>query len=370
MSNSKYLYDAWYAAAWTNEVGRGLLTRTILEQPVLIYRTENGEAVAIGNMCAHRFAPLSMGKLIGDTVQCPYHGLRYDKSGKCVLNPHSDGVIPAKMAVPQYPAVEKHNLLWVWMGTPEKADPATIPDFSCHTDPELAFVGGVIEMKANYQLIADNLLDLAHGEFVHEGILASEAITRSKLETIQRGTTVWANRWMPDGPAIPAQAMIYDDYVPGEMVDQWAYMRWDAPSHLLLDVGITKKGAPRSKGVFIYGTDILTPKDEFNTYYFWGITRNYKIDQPAAGEQWQQIIHAAFEGQDQVVIEAQQRMLGSRRLEDMNPVMFASDAGAQRARRVLAKLIEESGLPAPQNLNIAEQRKLSDRTASPVIPAL
>ncbi|MGQ0700624.1 MAG: Rieske 2Fe-2S domain-containing protein [Panacagrimonas sp.] len=367
MSHS-YLHNAWYVAAWSSEVGRDLLERRILDQPVLLYRKENGEAVAIGNACAHRLAPLSMGKLIGDTVQCPYHGLRYDGSGACVLNPHADGMIPPRMKVRRYTLVERHGMIWLWFGEEDRCSPKTIPDFSCHLDPELAFVGGVIEMKANYELIADNLLDLAHGEFVHEGLLSSPAITRSKLETIEKGTTIWSNRWMPDGEALPAHAMLWEHYIPEKNCDQWAYMRWDAPAHMLLDVGITGLGRPRGEGAWVYGTDILTPKDQFNTYYFWGITRGYKQNDPAAGELWRQVIKGAFEGQDQVVIEAQQRILGTRSLEEAEPVMFASDVAAQRARKLLAKLVAQQAAPAPDNTSLRALRGKVGETRSPVLP--
>lgn len=370
MVSETYLRNAWYVAAWSSEIGRSLFERTILEQPVLLYRQENGEVAAIGNACPHRRAPLSMGKLIGDVVQCPYHGLRFDATGACVLNPHGDGMIPPRMHTPRFDVVERHGLIWLWFGDADKADPALIPDFSCHLDPELAFVGGVIEMKAHYELITDNLLDLAHGEFVHEGLLSSPAITRSKLETIQKGTTIWSNRWMPDGEALPAHAMLWDQYIPDKPCDQWAYMRWDAPAHMLLDVGITGLGRPRSEGAWVYGTDILTPKDATTTYYFWGITRAYKTDDPAAGEMWRQVIKGAFEGQDQVIIEAQQRMLGETAFDDAKPVLFASDVAAQRARKLLAKLLADQVTPTPDNAPLHELRHTVGNSRAPVLPVV
>lgn len=370
MNETKYLWNAWYVAAWSDEVGRALLARTILEQPVLLFRKESGDAVAIGNACPHRHAPLNMGKLLGDVVECPYHGLRFDGSGACVLNPHGQGMIPPKMKTPGYPLVERHKMIWIWMGDPEKADTANIPDFSCHEDPAMAFVGGLIEMKAHYELITDNLLDLAHAEFVHEGILSSKGLTKSRLDTIQQGSTIYSNRWVPDGDAIPAFAMMYEKYKPEQNVDQWAYMRWDAPAHMLLDTGITMLGGTRREGVWIYGTDILTPKDATTTYYFWGITRSYLIDQEAAGDQWRANIKAAFEGQDKIVIEAQQRMLGTRSLEEVDAVMFASDVAAQRARRLLATMIKNDERSTPQNPALHEQRQRSEPSCSPVLPAL
>jgi phenylpropionate dioxygenase-like ring-hydroxylating dioxygenase large terminal subunit len=366
-----YFKNAWYVAAWSNEVSRTMLERTMLEESILLYRKENGDPVAISNLCPHRFAPLSMGKLIGDTVQCAYHGMRFDCSGKCVLNPHDDGKIPAKMAVRSYPIEERHSLLWLWMGDPALAKTSTIPDFSCNTDTTFGLVNGVIEMKANYELIADNLLDLAHAEFIHEGILSSEAITLSKLETIQNGTTVYSKRWCPDGAAAPAWAAAFDNY--DKPVDHWLYMRWDAPAHLLLDVGVAPVGRPRDEGVWVYATHILTPKDKFTTYYFWGVARSYKIAEAAAAEFWRGAIKVAFEGQDQPMIEAQQRMMGARTVDEMQPVMIPADAAGVRARRVLAKLVAEQDkgtLPQPKNRPLAECREAGLGSVQPVAPAL
>jgi phenylpropionate dioxygenase-like ring-hydroxylating dioxygenase large terminal subunit len=368
MVGKPYLKNAWYVAAWSNEIGRSLFSRTLLEQPILLYRKANGEAVAISNVCAHRFAPLHMGKLVGDAVQCPYHGLQYDGSGRCTLNPHGDGMIPPRMAVATYPLVERHGMIWLWMGDQDQQDPSKIPDFSCHVDPELKRVSGVIEMKANYELISDNLLDLAHAEFVHEGILSSEAITRSKLQTIQNGTTIYANRWCPKGAPAPA----WDGLLEGRPaeVDHWLYMRWDAPANMLLDAGVTRVGDTRARGAWVYGTDILVPKDQYTTYYFWAVTRAYALEDAAADEMWKMSIKGAFEGQDQVIIEAQQRMMGTRTLEECEPVMLAIDSGAQRARKLLAKLIAEQAAPTPNNPQLADQRRATDPTHSPVQPAV
>ncbi len=63
-----FLRNAWYVAAWSNEVTRAPFHRTILNEPVLMYRREAGDAVAIADRCAHRFAPLHQGKLIGDAI--------------------------------------------------------------------------------------------------------------------------------------------------------------------------------------------------------------------------------------------------------------------------------------------------------------
>jgi len=366
-----FLKDAWYVAAWSRELGRNLTSRTICEQPILLYRKENGGAVAMGNMCPHRFAPLDRGKLIADTVQCGYHGLRFGPDGKCSLNPHADRIVPAKMKVRSYPLIERHDMIWIWLGDSQKADPSTIPDFSCNTDPRFRRIDGVFEVKANYELVTDNVLDLTHAEFVHEGLLSSEAITISKLQTHQAGTTIWSNRWCPTGDASPAWKLAFDNY--DKPVDQWLYMRWDAPAHLLLDVGLTPVGKSRREGIWLYGTDILTPKDAFTTYYFWGFARNYRIDDLAVDEFWRASIEAAFEGQDKPIIEAQQQMMGQRTVDDLGPVMIAADSAATRARRTLHKLIQEQGQgtgPRPQAEAPLELLRRNAESRLPVEPVV
>lgn len=334
-----FLRNAWYVAAWSSEVTRQLFSRTIIGDPVLLYRSEAGAAIAISDRCAHRFAPLHMGKLIGDVVECGYHGLRYDCRGVCVSNPHGDGKIPKAAHIKSYPAVEKHGLIWLWMGSADKADESTIPDFSCLVDSErFATVGGTISMAANYELITDNLMDLTHVEYLHEGILGSDAIKRGVQEVIEDGETLHSNRWCPDGLAPPAWDAMFGNF--GKPVDHWLNMRWNAPASMLLDVGITPAGQSRDQGIWVYGTDILTPESESKTHYFWGVSRAYDLDNPAAGEAWEAAIHAAFAGQDKPMVEAQQKMIGSRDFWSLKPVLLATDSGAVRARRRLAEMMQ------------------------------
>src|SRR5215831_15600924 len=82
-----FLRNYWYVAASDEEVGRKPLRRLILNEPVALFRLEDGTPVAFEDRCAHRHLPLSMGKLVGDRLQCHYHGLQYDRTGACVRIP-------------------------------------------------------------------------------------------------------------------------------------------------------------------------------------------------------------------------------------------------------------------------------------------
>lgn len=94
-----YLKNSWYVAAWSDEVGNALLAGTVLGEPIVLGRQSNGVAFALADRCAHRFAPLSMGRMVDDHVECAYHGLRYDGTGACRFNPHGNGMIPPRAVV-------------------------------------------------------------------------------------------------------------------------------------------------------------------------------------------------------------------------------------------------------------------------------
>src|SRR5262249_39713320 len=117
MISGDYLRNAWYVAAWSDDLGDGgVHGKTILKEPVVLYRKGDGDVAARQDRCPHRFAPLSMGKVInGDRIQCPYHGLEFGPSGACALNPHGTKNIPPRARVRSYPVLEKHKAIWIWM---------------------------------------------------------------------------------------------------------------------------------------------------------------------------------------------------------------------------------------------------------------
>lgn len=371
-----YLKNAWYVAAWADEVtGEDLVARTICELPVLLYRKGDGQAVAIGDLCPHRFAPLHRGRRRGDDVQCMYHGMVFGAGGACVLNPHHGGVISPAMKVRAYPLVERGPLLWIWTGDPACADAALIPDFGCYTARGFRTVRGVMDTAANYELITDNLLDLTHADFLHEGTLSSEAITISKLETMVEGSSVWANRWCPDGEVPPVWRQLLErmGMDPDQKVDHWLYMRWDAPGHLLLDVGLAPVGRPREEGYWVFTGHHLTPVDARRTLYRWSVVRNHAIDDPEVDAFWQASIDYAFAVQDKPMIEAQQAALGTRDIETLRPVAIPADVSGGRARQVLARLIagEKKGhIARPGETPLDQLLARSAMSASPVLPVV
>ena len=127
-----YLRNAWYQAAWSQEVtAEEPLVRTILDLPLLFFRGPDGTVSALHDRCPHRFAPLSAGRVRDGIVVCGYHGLTFDASGACVRNPH--GPVARTMRVANFPVRERHQAIWIWMGNAQTADPASIPTFRLST---------------------------------------------------------------------------------------------------------------------------------------------------------------------------------------------------------------------------------------------
>ena len=154
---SPYLLNAWYVAGWSDDFGADMKPLTLLDQPLLFFRDSAGRVRAMSDRCPHRFAPLHLGKRIGDDVVCAYHALRFDCSGACTHNPHGNGLIPKAAKVRSFPLLEKYGFVWIWMGDAALADPAKLPDFSSLDDGHPnALAHTYMRMDVNYELIIDN----------------------------------------------------------------------------------------------------------------------------------------------------------------------------------------------------------------------
>jgi len=342
--SGKYLRNAWYVAAWSDEVTEGhLLGRIILKEPVVIYRMADGKIAALADRCAHRFAPLSMGKIVGHgRVQCPYHGLEYDTSGACVLNPHGNKNIPPRARVRSYPVTEKHKAIWIWMGD-QLADHSKVPDFSVLDNvPELhATKRDSIVIKANVELIIDNLLDLSHTSYLHDGILGNVETVESDIKVEHDGDDVVVSRYARNAKPPGMNVLMWPD-VPAK-VDKFTQMRWMAPSTMRLISGVCLPGATQESGSGYHAIHLLTPETDRTTHYFFTAVRfgvfstgdelNRQIQEKVAATR-----RFAFEEQDAPVIEAQQRIIDNSQTS-VDPVILAIDVGPVRYKQVLKKLI-------------------------------
>ena len=336
-----FLEDCWYVAAWSRELSDGLVARTILDRPVVLFRAADGRPAALEDRCCHRSLPLSRGELIGDVVQCGYHGLRFDRAGQCVRVP-GQTAIPPGARVESYPVVEKWRWIWIWMGDPARADESLVPDFHWNDDPGWTAVGGVYRAECDYRLIVDNLMDLSHIQFVHASTLGAPADSEADTRVERGPGNVFVSRWVLDTAPSPmyAAALGADDNV-----DRWQNITYTPPSSIVIDAGsaLAGTGAPegdRSRGVEIYSNHSMTPETGRATHYFWHQARNFKRDDESVSAFFYKAFDTAL-GEDVATIEAQQRCidaLGHRPTVDIN-----ADAGVAAARRLLDRLIAGEG---------------------------
>jgi phenylpropionate dioxygenase-like ring-hydroxylating dioxygenase large terminal subunit len=329
-----FIRNLWYMAAWEEEVaGEALLGRTMLNEDWLIFRKASGDYAMLSGLCPHRFAPLHKGKRSGDTVACPYHGLEFEADGACSRNPFGD-TVPPHARLKTLPITARDGILWFWPGDAGKADPATIPDFSA-IDEGVPVVRDKTLFNAYFEIIADNLMDLSHAEFLHtESFATSGKFFKGDYSASEgKDGAIWSKIWMPDTEAAPWMGM-----PDGTRLDEWIEMRWHAPASMLLEIGQTIASQPREDAVPpMVNPHILTPETASSTHYFY--TR-------APGEESAALANRVFETEDRPMLEDIQRAMRGRNLMELNPVILSVDAAAIRVRRRLDKLRRDEGAGA------------------------
>ena len=226
-----FVRNAWYVAAWDHEIARALTQRWIAGEPVLLYRTGAGQVVAMEDRCPHRRAALSKGSLVGDQVQCGYHGITFDCAGQCTSIP-SQQDRPAAMKVRTYAVVERWRWVWIWMGDADTADESLLPDFQYNDTPGWLPTGGCIDVKANYQLLIDNLLDLTHETYVHGKTIGNSAIVEHPMTCRVEGNDVHVQRVMRNTPAPPLFRKVRQFE---SNIDRWQIIRFQMPAHVSID---------------------------------------------------------------------------------------------------------------------------------------
>jgi vanillate O-demethylase monooxygenase subunit len=309
--DTSFVRNAWYAAAWSDEVGRDKpLACMMLGEPVVLYRDASGAPVALEDRCVHRSMPLSLGRIRGDLIECGYHGLQYASSGRCVRIPGQPS-IPRTACIRSYPVVEQDGFVWVWMGDPARADEAAVTRFPWMKRPGWQRTSLHAHIACHYQLVIDNLLDLSHLAFVHASTVGSPELADDAIvETQRTDTGVRTSRWTLDvAPATTyAQFGRYDCNV-----DRWQITEFTPPCTLVIRNGAAKAGTGAREGggeqrwEFIV-CHAVTPQTARTTSYFWAVTHDFGAGEAEATAEFHRQCHHVI-GEDIAVFTAQQRTL-------------------------------------------------------------
>jgi phenylpropionate dioxygenase-like ring-hydroxylating dioxygenase large terminal subunit len=331
--------NTWYAAIWSKDLGAKPVARTLLGEPVVLYRGNSGKAAALEDRCCHRAAPLSLGEVEGDNLRCGYHGLTFAANGACVAIP-SQTTVPSGARVRAYPVAERWNTVWIWMGVPARAEASKIIELPWLTDPGWTATPGYLRIDANAQLLVDNLLDYTHVAHLHRATIAGdprEASTPTRTERLNDGVKV--GRWMIDfkPPPLFARAGSFDGNV-----DRWQHATWRPPSIVYMDVGAarTGTGAPegdRSQGISIWSTHLVTPETETSCHYHFGFARNFKLGDAEMSRLLYEGSYNTFL-EDKVMLEAQQKQLKGGSIDGL--IHITADAAQMQARRMLDEMVQ------------------------------
>ncbi len=336
--------NCWYVIATAEEITPQPLGRTLCAQPVVLFRNTAGEAVALEDYCPHRGLPLSMGRVDGDRLICGYHGLTVDCGGRCVAMPSQSDKITRLRGARAYPLVEQQGYIWLWPGDAEQADPALVPDLHWLSSPDWAFRGGYYHLSCDYRLLIDNLMDLTHETYVHADSIGQPEIDEAEPVLEGDDNEVRLSRVMEGiNPPPFWQAALQGGGLAHDVpCDRWQVCRFQPPGQVMIEVGVAHAGtggpqaslAHRASGVVV---DLITPETEHSCHYFWGMARNFCVDDDDLSEQI-----LASQGQifaeDVDVLNAQHANL--QQFSDRRLVTLNTDRGGANARKMLERMMQ------------------------------
>lgn len=336
-----YLRNSWYVASTSKKIDRTLKHLEILGEHIVFYRTEAGVPVALEDACPHRKLPLSMGRIIGDNVECGYHGLTFNCEGKCIDAPTQKNNIPPGAQVQSYPVTDKWGLLWIWMGNPVLADEDKIIQIENVDNPKWKLVGGdSLTCDCNYLYLTDNLLDPSHVAWVHRTSFAGAGTEDQRLHIKVTDEGAVVQRWMENRDPPPFYAPMIS--FKGKC-DRLQYYEVRFPCNALNKSVFTPAGTGGFEKVLpdeayiMVSYHFMTPINENSTRYHWLQHRNSDPDNEEVSNQASEGARTAFM-EDREVLNAVHKGLANKVTPNID---LALDSAALRFRRVLDRLISD-----------------------------
>ncbi len=350
--------NSWYAVGMSADFPAEKLTgHVVCERPMVIWRTRAGEVVAYDDRCSHKRFPLSKGRLMPDgTLECAYHGMRYDTSGKCVMIPsHPTGPISPRATVNAYPLIEQDGVVWVWPGDPEKVSLRKPPRLAEVADEKFETITlGPIEIASHYFLLIENVIDITHFYPLHDGNIGDLGTSRIPAELseveVDGNKIVGMTRTVKDY----RQSAYYSDWFHHEFVDR-------INTQFILSPGVVRV-AMRSWPAGQLGDDsaergyslfhLITPINPKK--FLWRVALNAPVEHMSKGDPTVSTckriaaMFPAIAEEDRWALEQQQPMM---EMPDMGyqEVFLKPDIGIRAYRKVFLDLLREEDGSLPRN---------------------
>ncbi len=197
------LPDGWFQVAYSDELAPGaVIPLRYFARDLVGFRSESGDARVLDAFCPHLGAHIGYGgKVVGDSIQCPFHAWRFDGTGACVEVPYAKK-IPAKARLASLPTAEANGMVFVWHHAEGKPPQWSLPAVPEIGDPAWTpYRRHRWTIRTRNQEMAENAVDRAHFRYVHgtRNVPESEvSIDGPRLRSVQRAKLL-TPRGMVDG---------------------------------------------------------------------------------------------------------------------------------------------------------------------------
>ena len=337
LTEPNYPRAAWWVAATSAEIGETPVQRWILDRPVVLYRGASGQAVALDDRCPHRWAPLSLGKVIDDDIACGYHGFRFGVDGRCTHIP-TQATVPAVTRVHSYPVIEAEPFVWIWTGEPDEAAKAPPPmALNWAVDTERVTAAGAMRVGCNFLALKENVLDLSHFAYVHEKTLAVTDWTSAPAIERDADTVTYRQDFI--AMPLPAHYGVPTGIGCKREVDRHAWGTYISPGLQIAGVDIVDPAASdNDRADFsLRICHATTPIDAGSCHYWWYFSQDYGHGPDDAAQLTARIDEAFLE--DKAILEATEALVRQdSRGRDYLAMSVACDRAGIESRRKVEEL--------------------------------
>ena len=356
----------WYPVAFSHEVISGPGSRPfgfiLLNEPLCLYRRNDGEVVCVLDLCPHRSAPLSLGQISkSGNLECIYHGWQYGANGQCVYIPSvsKGSKIASVVCARTRPVHEQYGFIWIWPGKRELAHKDLIPhglftnvqnkDGRYLLSPEYA-----CDLNIPYELMVDNLLDMAHVDFTHDGTMGK----RSQASCMRAEHVTPSPYYFVNTEASSFKVERHDQSPPYSW-PAFSYTHFIPPCFVLLE------NHGRKNGQIFHHICIILPSGEHKMRLLLQFYRNFArfkwIEYIPGYDYLTQKVNKSVVDQDILLLNGVQRNIATMEAKPLGTTVSA-DAPIKAFRRFQAKTLDKFNTIYVKNGSWSSQKKIGDET--------
>ncbi|TAM21500.1 MAG: aromatic ring-hydroxylating dioxygenase subunit alpha [Rhodanobacter sp.] len=314
------LRNVWYPVTASWAVQNAPIGITCLGDNIALWRDNEGKVHALEDRCPHRGARLSLGWNLGDQLACWYHGVQVNGEGKVMKVPAvADCPMEGQCCVRHYPVHEAAGAIFLYFGDEAHPEPPALELPEQLVGEEYDRFLCMAHWNCNYRYALDNVMDPAHGAFLHSvshSMAGGDRRADMRVTKIENGIRFEKTN---------QQGVNFD----------WTEYKETGAMYLHLAIPYQKKYTGGEFAIIGFAT----PVDEnHTTVFFW---RGKKV-KGWERDLWRFMYKNRLEGMHWAVLE-QDRLV----LEDMAPnardheFLYQHDIGLTRLRRMMEKTAKE-----------------------------